>query len=436
MDRIDKDMRVLGTEQSVVALGYKTNTKLLSFNIKVPKAVSNTFRDKEYNLVRMVISNLLSCIRKNQGLVYSRDKSDPKYKRTDGTEVTTREVVKAVDWLVENGYACTIIGKPSKTVELRVPSILLATQKLKDKFIKKEVMLEAEGNYLDTVQVLSLRSKKEKGVMKELPIRMTKEMMLIEENVRLYNEMLDTADVRDSEGNNITNVYKRIWSWGSLKLSGRWYGSVVNTPRVDRLGITINNMPVVEIDYVGIHPRILWAMYGKPLWEFPYDIYAEIANVKSPVDRKISKLALLIYLNAIDEKEAQFAIQGEINTLSAEEKSEYTLGKSTGVLKKMTSWFELNEMPIKKDYVGDNNIGLILQNKDSELANFIIKHLRLINVPVLVVHDSFIVPEQNQHITEQVMAESFKVMFGDRAKVPLTIEEKRNGIVTKVRKAV
>lgn len=423
---------------SSCAVSNLLNSKLLSFNIKIPRAISNSFRLKEAKLVSMLVSNLLSCIRKKQCLVYSRHDSSPKFTRTDSTTVTTREVIKAVDWLVENGYACNFIGKASKEVEQRIPSILVPTIKLMDKFTNEKLIKETEISYLDTLPVMILRSKKEKGIMKELPIRMTKEMKLVETNIRLYNAMLDTVDVCDSEGNNLTSVYKRVWSWGSMNMSGRWYGSVVNMPRVDRLGLTIDGEPVVEIDYVAIHPRILWSMYNKPLLAFPHDIYTEITDSKSPTDRKMAKLALLIYLNG-DEKEAKLAITGEFNTLTQEEKKEYTLGKPSLLWHLINDYFISEGMPVKEDYKGNNNIGLKLQNQDSELAAIVIERLRMVGVPVLVVHDSFIVQERYQHITEQVMSQCFKIMFDDGgiyAKVPLTIEQKRNGVVTKERKHV
>lgn len=415
------------------------NSKLLSFNIKIPRAISNSFRAKEVKLVSMIVSNLLSCIRKKQCLTYSRHVSNKTFTRTDGTPVTTKEVVKAVDWLVENGYACNFIGKASKEVAQRIPSILVPTKKLLDKFTNESLIKETETSYLATLPVMLLRSKKEKGTMKELPIRMTKEMKLVETNIRLYNAMLDTVDVCDSEGNNLTNVYKRVWSWGNMNMSGRWYGTVVNMPRVDRLGLTIDGEPVVEIDYVAIHPRILWSMYDKPLLAFPHDIYSEITESKSPTDRKMAKLALLIYLNASTEKDAKLAITGEFNALSPEEKKEYTLGKPSLLWHLINDYFLSEGMPIKEDYQGDNNIGLKLQNQDSELAAIVIERLRMVGVPVLVVHDSFIVQERYQYITEQVMSQCFKVMFDDGAmyaKVPLTIEYKREGIVHKDRKSI
>ena len=169
-----------------------------------------------------------------------------------------------------------------------------------------------------------------------------------------------------------------------------------------------------------------------------HDIYAEITDSKSPTDRKMTKLALLIYLNG-DEKEAKLAITGEFNALTQEEKKEYTLGKPSLLWHLINDYFLSEGMPIKEDYQGDNNIGLKLQNQDSELAAIVIERLRMVGVPVLVVHDSFIVQERYQHITEQVMSQCFKIMFDDGglyAKVPLTIEEKRNGIVTKQRKSV
>lgn len=166
------------------------------------------------------------------------------------------------------------------------------------------------------------------------------------------------------------------------------------------------------------------------------DIYSEIAEVKSPTDRRIAKLALLIFLNASEEKAGKFAINGEISSLSQAEKQDYSLGTGAVLWKAMQDWFDANDMPIKQDYQGDNNIGLTLQNYDSELAAIVIERLRMAGVPTLVVHDSFIVKEINQYFAEQVMAEAFKIMFDDTTKVPLTIEYKREGVVHKDRKTI
>lgn len=220
----------------------RLNSKLLSFNIRVVKSISNSFRVEGYKLLGMLVTNLLSCVRKKQYLTYSRHKNNDSFLRDDGTKVSTRDVIKNIDWLVENGYAISLIGKPSKHVELREPSVLIPTDKFFEKYINKELLKEAEVSYSKSVQVLLLRSKREKGIMKEIKIRMTEEMKRMEMSVRLYNDMLELVDIRDEDNNLLTNYYMRIWSWASLKLSGRWYGHVVNMPRVDRLGLTMDGM--------------------------------------------------------------------------------------------------------------------------------------------------------------------------------------------------
>ncbi len=68
----------------------------------------------------------------------------------------------------------------------------------------------------------------------------------------------------------------------------------------DRREITINGDPVVELDYSGLHPYLLYAKEGIQFWRDPYSIIDSRPEV-----RPFLKIILLAMLNAKDETEAE-----------------------------------------------------------------------------------------------------------------------------------
>ena len=69
--------------------------------------------------------------------------------------------------------------------------------------------------------------------------------------------------------------------------------------------MTINGEPVVELDFSGSHPHLLYAMEGLQLEGDPYGLGAATDH---PVGRRFSKMAFQCLLNAENWTKAERAV--------------------------------------------------------------------------------------------------------------------------------
>ena len=76
----------------------------------------------------------------------------------------------------------------------------------------------------------------------------------------------------------------------------------------DRRHITINGEPTIEIDYVALHPVLLYARQGIDYWKHTTqrDIYTlpvpELQAVPSKIQRMLVKSLVLVCLNTKSEQ--------------------------------------------------------------------------------------------------------------------------------------
>lgn len=154
----------------------------------------------------------------------------------------------------------------------------------------------------------------------------------------------------------------------------------------ERREITINDERVVELDFSGLHPNLLYAKEGIQLDEDPYNILDE-----GPV-RIFLKHILLCMLNSKDE-------------LSAEKSANYWLYNNPSKRSYLNNWgitsarplmtaFREAHKPIEHYFCNGSETGLRIMNLDSRIALDIIDHFATQNIPILAIHDSFIVQEK------------------------------------------
>lgn len=401
------------------------NTKLITFNIKVPSAVSSITRPmgfKDLECLNVVVCNLISCIKKKSVLVYSRHKDNKVIKRNNRKGITTRRVIRAVEFLESIGYITSVIGNASKNKENRIPSVIIPTSTFTDMWADLLVE-ETSNNYLETCKVMELRSN---GM--EVGFNKTDETDEIEKVVRFVNATNEKHTVKDAEGNELTNIYCRIFQDDFTK-GGRWYrADVLGIKNKDneRLGITIDDLPVVEVDYSNMHIRMIAIEEGLDMLDYKKDMYASILqDEKNVVDRMVVKKGLNIMINAENEKTAMFAIQSVINNLSDEEKAIYTLGNAKSIIALVLMAYP----HFRHCLLQDKHLGLRLQNADSRIAASVLEKMVEMNTPCLPIHDSFIVKKEDMEFLIETMAEKFReVMYSDYV-VPMKVKWKENGVI-------
>ena len=97
----------------------------------------------------------------------------------------------------------------------------------------------------------------------------------------------------------------RVFNQSSFSLGGRFYGGWwQNIPAAYRADIAINGARTVEMDYPRLHPTLLYADCGQPMYGDPYDIPG--------ADRRLVKVAFNTLVNADSRAAAMRVIATEI----------------------------------------------------------------------------------------------------------------------------
>jgi hypothetical protein len=164
---------------------------------------------------------------------------------------------------------------------------------------------------------------------------------------------------------------------------GRFYGGWwLQIPRERRKEIHINDQPTVEVDYKAFHPNLL---LKNPVYD-PYDlenlILPEIIKDLSN-QRDVIKSLVLMAINADSAEKAFQAFRNDQKTGNLYKK----LGNDH--LKILLDAFT-DRYPELKDQLNTGQ-ALHLMNIDSKIASLVLNHFTEMDIPVLCIHDSFII---------------------------------------------
>ena len=174
---------------------------------------------------------------------------------------------------------------------------------------------------------------------------------------------------------------------GHWKSGGRFYrGWWQQIDKEDRCKIYINDQPTLEVDFKAFHPNLLSNELGVKLSGDPYDLgelvlpYVITTNEEQ---REYIKLLVLMGINADNDKKAYKAFR------NSDRKDK--LGQSlTDIQLGLLLDAFIGKHP---QFKGVLNTGqaLRLMNIDSQIANMVLDYFTNKNIPVLCIHDSFII---------------------------------------------
>lgn len=194
-----------------------------------------------------------------------------------------------------------------------------------------------------------------------------------------------------------TQLY-RIFSRGSMEKGGRFYrGWWQSIPSIHRPHIRLNGKLTIEVDYSAVGLRIIYAQLGIHYDDDkdPYDLGLHDWEGKSDPRRKVVKKAFNALINDED---------GVYKLGTDEQKS---LGMSD---KEFRELVEEKHPEIAKELGSD--IGLKAQFTDSQIAEAVMLDMLRDGIPILPIHDSFIVTAGNRHMLEDVMKHNFREIMG------------------------
>lgn len=211
---------------------------------------------------------------------------------------------------------------------------------------------------------------------------------------------------------------RRIFSRGSWELNGRFYGAWWQlVPSALRRGIYINDTPTVEVDFKGLHVSLLSAEQGVELEGDPYLLRGLVLpGVPALLLRALVKQLVLTALNAKDRKSA-FQSFREGWPASHYGKT-MTNEELTFLLDAFTT-----QHPHLRDLVCADQ-GIRLMNVDARIAEMVHRHFTDQGVPVLSVHDSFIIDYTRVGELKRVMADASAALVGR----PLAVSEASPGV--------
>ena len=199
---------------------------------------------------------------------------------------------------------------------------------------------------------------------------------------------------------------RRIFSRGDWRCNGRFYG-----PWWQQIGkelrsqIFINDTPTVEVDFKGLHVAILSAERGVVIEGDPYELpEGLVPGAPAALQRSIVKKLVLTALNA-RTRSAAFASFRE-----GYPKGHLAKGMNNEELECLLVAFTGRHPHLTELLCADQ--GIRLMNIDSQIAEIVLRWFTRKGIPVLSVHDSFIVPYTHVAELKRVMGLAAKRVVG------------------------
>jgi hypothetical protein len=188
----------------------------------------------------------------------------------------------------------------------------------------------------------------------------------------------------------------RVFNNSSFGLGGRYYGAFhLNMPQKLRFFTRINGYPGVEYDYKAHHIRMLYHMENIDYRDDPY-----LALCDSEDERKMYKLVTLVSINAPTINEALSGLRESFR------KNGIAHGLKNEELYPLVEKFKQAHKPIAK-YLTSNE-GIKLQNRDSRITEGLLTSFVRDGIPILPVHDSFVVPDSCEGLLQERMCEFYE----------------------------
>lgn len=220
-----------------------------------------------------------------------------------------------------------------------------------------------------------------------------------------HEPWFDLADTR------LRRIYSNV-DPSSVRLDsgGRWYGAWWQRVLSDnRPFIVIDGEPVVELDYAGFHPRMIYHSQGLPFAGDPYSVpqLMQRPDVTSAERlRKAVKVLANVLLNESSEGMAQLRKRPSA-ALCKHWDIELPVGLTVG---QVWEAFEQRHEPIRP-HLGAG-MGLKLQSMDSDLCESILLRCLDKGITALPVHDSYIVQASREADLHAIMTDEYQRRFG------------------------
>lgn len=203
----------------------------------------------------------------------------------------------------------------------------------------------------------------------------------------------------------------RVFNRSRFDFGGRFYGPWwQQCPKQWRREIFINDAPTIEQDYSSIHIALLYARKGINYYT---DHSGDAYQIDTPSflpdqsqTRSYTKKLMLMAINAKNDKAAFAAFRSDRNSKKDKLGGSLTDKQLASLLTSIRK-----KHPLIADDLG-SDAGIALMKNDSRMTEHVIKRFTDRGVPVLTIHDSYIVHFHDHEILQQVLEEAFSTVTG------------------------
>lgn len=355
---------------------------------KILEICSIAKRKENYLNLDILIANLL-LKRDRRPVCFSLNTSAWKITRYNRAG---KGIINIAKKLYEHDYI--VLKKGYKTEEESRMSRIWPTEKLLDCFPKYSTEVIDKP-----VEVVELRDDDNNLI----DYKDTTKTRKIRDVLNLVNKVNQSAEIKYNQYTlhaSLVAIFRRKFTlYGRLHTRGyRHYQGLKSDERKD---ITINNESVVELDFSGLHPHLLYAREGIQLQDDPYNILED-----RPVMRRFLKHILLCMLNAKDEISAEKAANHWLYENHTDRIKLWNFGITSA--RPLIETFRKTHKLIDHYFCHGSDTGLKIMNLDSRIALDVLHHFAKQNIPILAVHDSFIVQEKYKGELRQVMEKTYE----------------------------
>jgi len=389
---------------------------LLDFKSKRTDKYHKLYR----NQLSVILANLyeVNSIQEYLYTYYSRSNNDYKEsKRYNPNELSVRPIRFLADSLKKHGWVdISWWFYDEYNVENRWCSRMRSSKKLLQAFRDFKITLKCI--YRKPIELIRLKdSKKNSEEYKDTPATNSMRDKLFAYNNLLLQTRIKLKRNKKVNGYlelhpaNFKNIeYYRIFNDSSFERGGRFYGAWWVTLNKDvRRRITLNDEKTEELDYSSLGIHLLYSQENLNYYDLndsvsdPYTLKGVDAN-----EREVNKKIITFALNMSPEdrhRKFVYTVRKKIRKTN-DERSVLGIKKLLNIptpreVHKRLRIFEEENVPIKHHLF--TSVGTKLQFKDSCIAESVIERMVSMRIPVLVVHDSFIVQYRNRELLRGLM---------------------------------
>jgi hypothetical protein len=395
-DALPFDVRLTSSDPQFEAL-----VDLVIQRVDKPAALA-VLKPSDRRVMKVILGNLLRLhpVTGCEWLSYSRDKNCYRIpRRYNPCRVSYTPLIRCVDALVKAGLCESKKGFRDRTRGKGYQSRLRSTDALKRLLEAYRAKgCPAPHRHLQS-EPIELKDKDKVRV--DYPeTRLTRQMrrnleringLLAKTKIELPGAVPPVSDVR---------LY-RVFNNGSFTQGGRFYGGWwQDVPESERERILLDGQPTVERDFSGMHLKMLYQEEaGIDYTDDPYALPGHPEEI-----RKALKKVLLVCLSATSRRAATSAILKDMQENPADYPEGFQVKPVLDALLKKHS-------PIAGQLF-DPSLGVKLQNLDASIAEEILLEFVEKGIPILSIHDSFIVPKEHDDLLRATMSEVFERRIG------------------------